>query len=238
MYSQIYLDYNATTPCHQEVVDAMLPYFREDFGNPSSSHHPYGWLAKDAIATANATIAQTLNISPATIVYTSGATESINMVLKGICKSQGHKGKHIITSKAEHKAVLDTCAVLEEEGFHVTYLDVDSMGLVSLEAFTNALRPETILTALLYANNETGAIQPLAEIASAAKANKTFLFADATQALGKIHLKDLFELVDFCCFSAHKIYGPKGVGMVYAKNMDRSDVLPSFVQGGGQQKGM
>ncbi|WP_394747680.1 cysteine desulfurase family protein [Spongiimicrobium salis] len=238
MYSQIYLDYNATTPCAQEVVEAMLPYFHEDFGNPSSSHHPYGWLAKDAIGKASATIAATLGIAASDIIYTSGATESINMILKGICSAHKQQGKHLITSKAEHKAVLDTCAFLEEEGFEVTYLDVDAQGLISPKAFKDALRPDTVLAAFLYANNETGAVQPLGEIATLAKANNTFLFADATQALGKIPLASFFEAVDFCCFSAHKVYGPKGMGMVYIKNLEGRGALSSFIQGGGQQKGM
>lgn len=238
MYSQIYLDYNATTPCDQQVIETMLPYFHEDFGNPSSSHHPYGWLTKDAIATATATIGRILGISPNDIVYTSGATESINMILKEVCRRRQQHGNHIITTKAEHKAVLDTCAFLESEGFSVTYLDVDVQGLISPDAFRNALAPGTILAAILYANNETGVIQPLDEISKAAKENGTLLFSDATQALGKTSLGHLFSLVDFCCFSAHKVYGPKGMGIVYAKNLESSGVLSSFIQGGGQQKGM
>ncbi|MGB5820586.1 MAG: cysteine desulfurase family protein [Saonia sp.] len=237
MYTQLYFDYNATTPCDKKVVDAMLPYFYEDFGNPSSSHHAYGWLSKNAIEEATQKIAHTLGISENGIIYTSGSTEGINMVLKGVCKNRHDKGNHIVTSKAEHKAVLDTCKFLEDEGFKVTYLDVDADGLIPIASFRAALKPETVLAAVLYANNETGVIQPLAAISDAAKVNGTLLFSDATQALGKMEINELLENVDFACFSAHKVYGPKGVGFVYAKNGDTA-LMHSFIQGGGQQKGL
>lgn len=237
MYSQLYFDYNATTPCAQEVVEAMLPHFHDDFGNPSSSHHPYGWLAKSAVEDATLVIAKHLGVPAHDLVFTSGSTESINMVLKGIAGKRQKKGNHIITSKAEHKAVLETCAFLEDEGFEVTYLDVDSDGLISLGQFKKALRPDTILVSILYANNETGIIQPLEEIAALAHANGTQFFSDATQALGKISLDKVLEFVDFACFSGHKVYGPKGMGLVYIKNNADQDVLPSLIQGGGQQKG-
>lgn len=236
MYSQLYFDYNATTPCAQEVVEAMLPYFHDDFGN-ASSNHPYGWLAKSAVEEATLEIAKILGVSTNDLIYTSGSTESINMVLKGVAIKMRAKGNHIITSKVEHKAVLDTCEFLEEEGFEVTYLDVDSKGLIRIPQFKKALRPDTILISILYANNETGTIQPLGEIAKLAQANGTFLFSDTTQALGKIGLDKVLELVDFACFSGHKVYGPKGIGLVYIKNNDDYDMLPSFIQGGGQQKG-
>jgi len=236
MYSQLYFDYNATTPCAPEVVDAMLPHFNKDFGNASSSHHPYGWLAKSAVEEATQSIAKYLGCSPQSLVYTSGSTESINMVLKGVAKKMQAKGKHIITTKAEHKAVLDTCAFLEEEGFEVSYLDVDSNGLISAEALHNILRPDTILVSIMYANNETGIIQPLEEIARVTHENGSLLFSDTTQALGKLAIAPILDLVDYACFSAHKVYGPKGIGLVYIKDNENGDNLPSFIQGGGQQK--
>ena len=236
MYSQLYFDYNATTPCSKEVVDSMLPYFYQDFGNPSSSHHPYGWLAKSAVEDATVTIAKNLGISPKSLVYTSGATESINMILKGIARKMQSKGKHIITTKVEHKAVLDTCAFLEEDGYEVTYLDVDSEGLISIDVLNKMLRPDTILVSILYANNETGTIQPLLEISKLTHENGSLLFSDTTQALGKVDLTNVFKFVDFACFSAHKVYGPKGIGLVFMKDNEDGNGLPSFIQGGGQQR--
>ncbi len=237
MYQQLYLDYNATTPCAEEVIDSMLPYFYEDFGNPSSSQHPYGWLAKSAVEEATNSIARCLGISTYDIIYTSGSTETINMVLKGIAQKMQSKGKHIITSKAEHKAVLDTCAFLEERGYEVSYLEVDSHGLVTLETLRKALRPDTILVSILYANNETGNIQPLDEIAKLTHENGSLLFSDTTQALGKVALTNVLQLVDFACFSGHKVYGPKGIGLAYIKDNQDANRLPTFIQGGGQQKG-
>jgi cysteine desulfurase len=236
MYAQLYFDYNATTPCPKEVVDSMLPYFYQDFGNPSSSHHPYGWLAKGAVEDATLAISKNLGVSPRSLVYTSGATESINTVLKGIAQKMLSKGNHIITTKAEHKAVLDTCIFLEKNGFEVTYLDVDAKGLISLDNLKKMLRSETILVSILYANNETGNIQPLDAIAKLTHANGSLLFSDATQALGKVDLSQVFQFVDFACFSAHKVYGPKGIGLIYIKDNEDGNGLPSFIQGGGQQR--
>ena len=238
MYSQLYFDYNATTPCDKRVLDAMLPFFHDDFGNPSSSHHPYGWMAKNAIEESTERISKHLEVAAETLIYTSGATESINMIIKGVCNARKHKGNHIITSKGEHKAVLDTCKVLENEGFNITYLNVNTDGKIPLEEYKKAILPETILIATLYANNETGVIQPLEDIGLLARQNDITLFADATQALGKISLKELFKAVDFACFSAHKVYGPKGVGLVYFKPESTKNLLPSFIQGGGQQQGL
>ena len=236
MYAQPYFDYNATTPCAQEVVNAMLPHFNEDFGNPSSSHHPYGWLAKSAVEDATLSIAKNLGVSVNSLVYTSGATEGINMVLKGVARKLQSKGKHIITTKAEHKAVLDTCAFLKEDGFEISYLDVNSDGLISLESLNNTLRPDTILVSILYANNETGIIQPFDEITKLVHKNGSLLFSDTTQALGKLDLTTILSQVDFACFSAHKVYGPKGIGIVYIQDNENRDALPSLIQGGGQQK--
>jgi cysteine desulfurase len=236
MYSQLYFDYNSTTPCDKQVVNTMLPFFNEDFGNPSSNHHPYGWLSKSAVEDATASLAKNLGVSATSLVYTSGATESINMVLKGVARKLRNKGKHIITSQAEHKAVLDTCAFLEDDGYEVTYLKVNSKGLISTEDLSDMLRPDTILVSILYANNETGIIQPLREIAKLTHQNKSLLFSDTTQALGKIDVTKALNQVDFACFSAHKVYGPKGIGLVYIKDNEDQNSLPSFIQGGGQQK--
>ena len=237
MYSQLYFDYNATTPCDAEVLEAMLPYFREHFGNPSSSHHPYGWLAKSAVEGARSEIADVLKVSADSLLFTSGATESINTILKGVAGKNRRERNHILTTRAEHKAVLDACAALQAEGFEVTYLDVDPKGLVRIEEFRKALKPETALVAVLYANNETGVIQPLEEIASLTAENGSLLFSDTTQALGKVPLEPVLNLVDYACFSGHKVYGPKGIGLVYSNLGKGAPELPSLIQGGGQQKG-
>src|SRR6056297_336397 len=236
MYRQLYFDYNSTTPCEKQVVNAMIPFFNQDFGNPSSSHHPYGWLSKRAVEDATESIAKNLGVSSANLVYTSGATEGINMVLKGVARKMQNKGKHIVTTRAEHKAVLDTCAFLEEDGFEITYMEVNSQGLISTEELSKLLRPDTILVSILYANNETGIIQPLQEIAKLTHENKSLLFSDTTQALGKVDVTNVLKQVDFACFSAHKVYGPKGMGLVYIKDNENKNSLPSFIQGGGQQK--
>lgn len=236
MNAMPYLDYNATTPCDREVVQAMLPYFTDHFGNPSSNHS-YGWVARTAVEDAAYEIADLLGVSSEDLVFTSGSTESINTILKGAVREKGSAGAHIIATKAEHKAVLDTCASLEEEGFEVTYLDVGADGLVPVEQFAKALRPETVLAAVMYANNETGIIQPLEKISALTRANGSLLFSDTTQALGKVSMEGVLDLVDFACFSGHKIYGPKGIGLTYIRNNAAKASLPSLVHGGGQQKG-
>lgn len=237
MNKKLYLDHNATTPCASSVVETMLPFLSEKFGNPSSIHHPYGWITKDAVDNSTQIIADTLNITADNIIYTSGATEGINMVLKSFCKKYYPRGSHIITCKTEHKAVLDTCTFMEKhEGVSISYLNVDSAGLIDLNELKDAIRPETILVSLMYANNETGVIQPLKEVANIIADENIFLFTDATQALGKIPLDEVFELADFTCFTAHKVYGPKGIGMVYSKNKKAMQALQPLIQGGGQQK--
>ena len=239
MIDRIYLDCNATTPCDQKVVDHMRPFFNETYGNPSSAHHTYGWLAKEIIVDSGKLIANTLGVSADDLIYTSGATESINMVLKSFSSKFRPKGNHIITCKTEHKAVLDTCSYMEAyEGISVTYLDVDSRGLVDLDQLKKAIRPETILISIMHSNNETGVIQPLRKIRQIVQGKEIFIFSDATQSLGKVDLDDVFDSVDFACFSAHKLYGPKGVGLVYAKNRNKHKVLRALIQGGGQQKMM
>ena len=194
MEKKLYLDYNATTPCDPKVVDAMMPYLSDNFGNPSSIHHPFGWIAKEAVESSTHKIAQAFGISVDNITYTSGSTEAINMVLKSFCQKYKPNGSHIITCKTEHKAVLDTSAFMEKyEGVTVSYLDVDTSGLINLDELEAAIRPETILVSIMYANNETGVIQPLKDIARIIKNKKIFLFSDATQALGKIPLDQIFE---------------------------------------------
>lgn len=239
MNNRIYLDYNATTPCDQQVVDYMLPLFNETYGNPSSAHHTYGWLAKEVILDSTKIIAKALGVSADDLVFTSGATESINMILKSFSSKFKLKRNHIITCKTEHKAVLDTCKFLEKhEGLSVTYLDVDKKGLVDLDQLKKAVRPETILISIMHSNNETGIIQPLKKIRQIIDGKDIYLFSDATQSLGKVDLMDLFASVDFACFSAHKLYGPKGIGLVYAKDKSKNNLLRSLIQGGGQQKMM
>lgn len=239
MGKKIYLDYNATTPCDPLVVDAMLPYLNESFGNTSSIHHSFGWIAKEALDEATQNIASALNIDKEGIIYTSGSTEGLNMVLKSFCQKYKPGGSHIITCKTEHKAVLDVCRFMEAyEGVSVTYLDVDTSGIVNMEQLKAAIRPETILVSIMHANNETGVIQPLKEISQIIANQNIFLFSDATQSLGKLDLEVLFDTVDFACFSAHKVYGPKGIGMVYCKNQTPKNKLRSLIQGGGQQKGL
>ncbi|MEO9513206.1 MAG: cysteine desulfurase family protein [Flavobacteriaceae bacterium] len=237
MSNPIYLDNNATTACDDRVLEVMLPFFKSAFANPSSNH-ALGWLARDAVDKATKDIVETLGILPDELIYTSGATESINMVLKGVYKKYKTKGNHIITLKTEHKAVLDVCEQLSREGARITYLDVDQDGLIGLEQLEHALTPETILVSVMLVNNETGVIQPLEAIAALTKPLGTLLFSDATQALGKLRLDSFFKTVDFACFSGHKLYGPKGIGFTYCNS--KNDILPlaSFIQGGRQQKGM
>ena len=237
MEDKIYLDYNATTPCDPLVVDHMLPFFTSSFGNPSSAHHPFGWIARDAVSEATKSISRSLGVSPKSLIFTSGATESANMILKSFAGTNGARRNHIITCKTEHKAVLDTCLRLEADHLaEVTYLDVDEYGVVDLMQLQESIRPETALIAVMHANNETGVMQPLAEIRKIIGERDISLFTDATQSLGKVILDEVFELADFACFSAHKLYGPKGIGLVYAKEGNDNKHLKSLIQGGGQQK--
>lgn len=231
----IYLDYNATTPCDPDVVNSMIPYFSSDFAN-ASSNHAQGWMAKEAIDNAIDGIAKLLGIRGDEIAFTSGATESINMVLKSLFFANAPSGNHIITAKTEHKAVLDTCEWLKGRGGSVTYLEVNEKGIIDVEQLEAAIQKETILVAIMFANNENGAIQPIKEVKKICHRHDIPLFSDATQALGKWPLNDFFEQVDFACFSAHKFYGPKGIGFTYTNKKSQIQ-LDSFIQGGGQQKG-
>lgn len=238
MKAPIYLDYNATTPVDKRVLDAMLPYFTEKFGNASSRTHSFGWIGEDAVKIARQQVADLINCLEQEVVFTSGSTESINLAIKGVWENYQSKGKHIITLKTEHKAVLDTCKSLEKKGAEITYLNVDREGLIDLEELKKALRPETILVAVMYANNETGAIQPIKEIADLVHTNNSILFCDATQAVGKINIDVEDERIDLMCISAHKFYGPKGVGALYVRRKDPRVRLFPQMDGGGHERGL
>jgi len=234
---KIYLDNNATTPVDPRVVDAMLPYFTDTFGNASSITHAYGWDAEEAVTIAREQVARLIGVKPNEIYFTSGATEAVNLSLFGVCKGNRDKKNHIITCATEHKAVLDTCRQLEEQGFKVTRLDVDASGTIDIDALENTITDRTLLVSLMYANNEIGLIHPLEEISAITRDRDILLMTDATQAVGKIPV-DFKELdVDLAAFSAHKLYGPKGVGGLYVRN--RSDLkLSPMLFGGGQEKGL
>lgn len=233
----IYMDFAATTPCLPEVVDAMLPYFTEFYGNEASTVHAYGWQANAAVHAATATIADKINCISEEIIFTSGATEACNLAIRGVAQAYQSKGKHIITTKVEHKAVLDTCKYLEKQGYQFTYLDVDENGLLDLNTLEKSIQKETILLAIQFANNETGVLQDIAAIGSIAKKHQVIFFTDATQAMGKINV-DVEQLqVDMLCMSAHKIYGPKGIGLLYVRRRNPRVVLTPQITGGGQQKG-
>ncbi|MGN6476455.1 MAG: cysteine desulfurase family protein, partial [Flavipsychrobacter sp.] len=233
----IYLDNNATTRCDDAVVQAMLPYFTQYFGNAASNSHAFGWSAAEAVKIAREQVAALIGADPQEIVFTSGATESINLALKGAFEMYAAKGNHIITVATEHKAVLDTCAHIERLGGQVTYLPVDNYGLIDLQQLEQAITGNTILIAVMYGNNETGVIQPIKEISEIAHQHNVLFFCDATQAVGKIPVDVIADGIDIMSFSAHKIYGPKGVGALYIRRRNPRVRLTAQIDGGGHERG-
>jgi len=233
----IYLDNNATTPIDKRVLDAMMPYLTDEFANANSTHQ-FGVGAYEAVKTARKQVGELIGAEPHEIIFTSGATEAINLAIKGIAEQYKSKGKHIITVSTEHSAVLDTCDYMEEKGYEVTYLPVQKDGLVDLKQLKSSLRNDTILVSVMYVNNETGVIQPIEEIARLAHSAGAIFMSDCTQAIGKIPV-DVDDLgIDLMCFSGHKIYAPKGVGGLFIRQRENRIKIPALLHGGGHEKGM
>ena len=234
----IYLDNNATTPLDPRVLEAMMPYLTEVFGNAASRNHPFGWAAEEAVDYSREQIAKLINCDSKEIIFTSGATESDNLGIKGVFEMYSQKGNHIITATTEHKAVLDTCKHIEKLGGRITYLPVNEQGLISLEELEAAMTPETILVTIMYGNNETGTIQPIREIARIAHSHGALFMTDGTQAVGKIPVDVIADGIDIMAFTAHKMYGPKGVGALYVRRKNPRVKVTAQMDGGGHERGM
>ena len=234
----IYLDHNATTPVDPQVVNSMLPFFSQYFGNPSSLNHSLGWQAEAAIETAREQLAAAINAEPVEIIFTSGATEANNLAIKGVAESYMADGQHIITAQTEHSAVLEPCRYLERLGFSVTYLPVQPDGLIRLTDLEQAFRPETILVSIMTANNEIGVLQPIAEIGALCRDRNVIFHTDAAQALGKVALDVQAMKIDLLSITAHKLYGPKGIGALYVRRKNPQVRLAPQMHGGGQERGL
>lgn len=234
----VYLDNSATTACDPRVVETMLPFFTRYFGNAASRSHAFGWQAEEGVDYAREQVARLIGAQPTEIIFTSGATEADNLAIKGVFDMYKSKGNHIITVVTEHKAVLDTCKHIEKEGGEVTYLAVDTAGRINLEQLEAAIKPSTVLIAVMYANNETGTIQPMQQISTIAKKHGVIFFSDAVQAAGKIAIDVNKEGIDVMALTAHKMYGPKGVGALYVRRKNPRVKLTAQMDGGGHEKGI
>jgi cysteine desulfurase len=234
----VYLDNNATTKVDPRVLDAMIPYFTEDFGNAASRNHPFGWKAEEAVDYAREQIAALLGANEKEIIFTSGATESNNLALKGVFEMYAEKGKHIITAVTEHKAILDTCKHLEKQGADITYLHPGEDGLLTVAQVEEVMRPDTILVTIMFGNNEIGVLQPIREIAAVCKKHGVLFHSDATQAVGKIPVDVLADNIDLMSFTAHKMYGPKGIGALYVRRKNPRVKVTAQMDGGGHERGM
>lgn len=236
MNNPLYLDYNSTTPVDARVVQAMLPFFTEQFGNAASSNHRYGWQAQEAVTIAREQIGNLIGAVKEEIVFTSGATESINLAIRGVAEAYASKGNHIITCATEHRAVIDTCKSIEKKGIEVTVLPVNKQGFIDLDELTKSIKPTTILVCIMYANNETGVLQPIEKIGKIAKEKKVLFFCDATQTMGKIPIDVLKDNINLMAFSSHKLYGPKGCGALYIRRKNPRVSLKEQITGGGHER--